>query len=213
MGVVICDSSLDSAFPPDIIRPLYQIVCDAWPHVGPLPPSIHEDKISRKLTVKMRPEARRANLQLRLESQHELLDSEGEVVGRIDIFVSCGPREEVYFSFECKRLNILFPSGFKTDADKYCDRGMMRYVTEQYGPGLGRGGMLGYVMDGRCGAAIEAVSNAAATRREELRLQGSDPLSPSAVLAAHHYARDSRHRTATDRPFTIHHLFLAVQSV
>jgi len=212
MGVVICDSSLDSAFPPDIIRPLCETVCDAWPRVGPLPSSIHEDKISRKLVVRMRPEARRRRLPVMIDSQRELLDSKGEVIGRIDITVTCGPPEELYFSFECKRLNVLYSSGFKTEADKYCKHGMMRYVTEKYGRGLGRGGMIGYVMDAQLDKAMDAVRSDVGTRAEALRLQGSEPLSASVVLAGNRHARDSRHTTVTDRPFTIHHLFLAVQT-
>ncbi|MGB2820446.1 MAG: hypothetical protein WBF17_05660 [Phycisphaerae bacterium] len=213
MGVVVSDASLDSVFPDDLVPDLFRIVCRAWPGVGSLAPNTREDKISRKLAVRMRRGVRSAGLAVAVLSQHEVLDREdGEVIGKIDIVVMVGRDEQVYLSFESKRLNVAYPSGFRSDADKYCDRGMVRYITEQYAAGLGRGGMIGYVMDGRCNAAIKAVSSAIAQRRTPLRLQGESPFQPSSPLPSCENARDSHHKTVTERAFTIHHLLLAVET-
>jgi hypothetical protein len=212
MGTVVCDGSWDSVFPVELIPALFKAVCRAWRNVGFFPSDALEDKITRKLIVQMRLEVRRDDLRVAIHSQYELLESEGEVIGKIDIVIDTGPTEKVYFSFECKRLNVDFPSGFRPAAGDYCDKGIMRYVNEQYAPGLGRGGMLGYVMDGRCEAAINAVSSAVAGRRETPRLQHELPLQASSVLTGCPRARDSHHKTVTDEAFTIHHLFVAVES-
>jgi len=211
MGVLVVDNTLDAAFPENIVPTLCDAVCTAWPEVGAFAPDAREDAISRKLVVKLRLRIRDSGLPVAVHSQVELLDpEEGHLVGKIDIIISTGSDEAIYFSFECKRLNVCYPSGFRSDAGEYCDDGMMRYITGQYAPGLGRGGMIGYVMDGRCAAAMQAVSKAIGNRRQRLRLQHNAPLLVSSVQKQNRSARDSRHKTVANRDFTIHHLLLAV---
>ena len=59
--------------------------------------------------------------------------------GRLDIVFKHGYREDVYFSLECKRLNVQFPSGFQSLASDYVDDGLQRYIKEKYAKGLDNG--------------------------------------------------------------------------
>lgn len=208
MGAVLRDDSWDSVFPTDLIPRLFDLVCRAWPRIGAFPSDTREDAISRKLVARMRLVARRSRTPVTIASQYELLGSQGEVLGKIDILVHPGLADEVYFSFECKRLNVVHGSGPASGAGKYCDEGMMRYVNEQYAAGLGRGGMIGYVMDGRRAEAVKAINKAMVPRRENLRLAHGPSLRRSCLPLRRSYLRDTQHRTVRERDFTIHHVFL-----
>ena len=84
--------------------------------------------------------------------QYKLLDEDlrGDVVtkGFIDIAVFFNWNQEIYLAFECKRLNVSYGGGRHSQAGKYADEGLMRYVSAQYARSLPFGAMLGYVMDG-----------------------------------------------------------------
>lgn len=85
----------------------------------------------------------------------------GEELGRIDLCLLYGHEESVYFAFECKRLNVPFPSGMKSLAGEYVgSQGMMCFVTGKYADGHEHGGMIGFVMSGDVGTAIQAVRHA-----------------------------------------------------
>ena len=130
-------------------------------------------------------------------------------VGRIDLRFSHGYREDVYFAFECKRLNVVNRAGRRRSlAPEYVQDGMMRFVEGKYARGLDQGGMLGYVMDGAVLSAVQAVGKAVADLRRELRMS-SGSLERSSLKSDDPRVKETQHQLERGR-FVIHHLFLAV---
>ncbi|MBM4038258.1 MAG: hypothetical protein FJ290_07050 [Planctomycetes bacterium] len=139
----------------------------------------------------------------------ELDAATGTELGRIDLRFSHGHREDVYFAFECKRLNVVGSGGrLPSLAGEYVQEGMMRYVEGKYAGSLDKGGMLGYVMNGDVPAAIGAVGRSITARRMELKLSNGG-LERSSIVPAEDRVRETRH-SLDRRGFVIHHLFVAV---
>ncbi len=111
-------------------------------------------------------------------------DLRGDVVtkGLIDIAVFLYLDNEVYLAFECKRLNVRYADGRRSQAGKYADEGLMRYVSAQYARALPLGAMLGYVMDGDVEWVVGQLAAALESRAPQLRLDGSLEDLPAAAL-------------------------------
>ncbi len=145
----------------DIHIQLVEIIRAVWPScAGHFNPQSKENKITDQLalTLQRHPQSRS---RWRVVPQYKLLDSDtnGDVVtkGFIDFVVFFNWEQETYIAYECKRLNVQFPSGSQTLADKYVDEGMMRYVSAQYAQGLPFGVMIGYVLDSDTPKALNMV--------------------------------------------------------
>jgi hypothetical protein len=82
--------------------------------------------------------------------------------GFIDMAAILDQDRETYLAYECKRLNVVYPTGRQSLATAYVQEGMMRFVTEQYAEGLPFGSMLGYVLDGDVPFARQQVNAAMA---------------------------------------------------
>jgi hypothetical protein len=134
----------------------------------------------------------------------------GEELGRIDIkFVpAVSAREEVYFAFECKRLNVAENGTRRTLAPEYVTEGMMRFVTGQYASSVGDGGMIGYVLDGQCDDAIQLVEQNISSRAAELRMTPPAGLAASSLRPKNGLIRETRHDVKQSRRFKLHHVFL-----
>jgi hypothetical protein len=121
-----------------------------------------ENQITDQLALMLRGDPRSRENWLVIP-QYKSLDSDfnGDVVtkGFIDFIVFSDLNQENYIAYECKRLNVLFPSGFKTLADKYVEEGVMRYVSAQYAQELPFGVMIGYVLDSNVPKALAAVKS------------------------------------------------------
>jgi hypothetical protein len=134
----------------------------------------------------------------------------GEEVGRKDLaFYPTGgsSREEVYFAFECKRLNALVGGRVRALASEYVTEGMARFVTGQYARFMGQGGMIGYVLDSQCERAIGLVENNIRIRHSELRMDPPGVLAESSLWPENPLIRQSEHKLP--RLFRMHHIFLA----
>lgn len=127
--------------------------------------------------------------------------------GRIDLRIIQGYCRKVYFSIECKRLHVNFPSGFKTLADKYVTEGMYRYFNGQYASGLDKGGMLGYVMDGKVDQAIIDVQAAIESRRADLSMRNTETLKACSIFTSPQ-AKETCHNYGPHKKFTVFHVFL-----
>src|SRR6266404_3888744 len=108
----------------------------------------------------------------------------GRQLGRIDLcFIppnSC--HEQVYFAFECKRLNVRYPSGTVSLASKYVKSGMIRFINSKYASILHKGGMIGYVLDGNTTSAIKGVDRNVRRLQTKLKMKAPGGLSNSAIL-------------------------------
>ena len=175
-------------------------------------PNEIENKLTRRLCVKMNqlPEFRDGPLSL--HPQQELLPSEPDSdspEGYVDILVSCGYGSDTYFAIEAKRLRVRSAKG-KIDAgnDDYVNGGMMRFVSGQYAPFMTTGAMLGYVYDGDTQKARSGVGRYIRGKAKELRLLSSEEMKRSPLVPVKEVYET--HHDLIVRRFCIYHLFLGV---
>jgi len=205
------DPSLWSDLVPDHFIPqIIALVLEGWETFDKPGRNDLEVPISIRFCCCLRTHKNARRLPFRIDPEPLELDMDsGTQVGRIDLRFSHGHREEVYFAFECKRLNVVDRAGKRRSlAFEYVDEGMMRFVEGKYAKGLDKGGMLGYVMNGAVPSATEAVGRAVVRRRTELRLCTAD-LERSSIRQDDARIRETHHELDSG-PFVIHHLFLAV---
>lgn len=145
----------------DIHFQLVEIIKTVWPSCASRSnPQSKENEITDRL-VRLIELDRSYRNRWRVVPQYKLLGSDlnGDVVtkGFIDFVVLFNWEQQTYIAYECKRLNVQFPSGSQTLADKYVDEGMMRYASAQYAQDLPFGVMIGYVLDSDTPKAVAAV--------------------------------------------------------
>jgi hypothetical protein len=204
-------------FSPGLVPQIVELVLDSWSSFAGPKPSENEVPITLRFCchLKLRKNSLR-DLPVRIERESTEDDTiRGRERGRIDIrfteAYSC--REDVYFAFECKRLNVppSRPSKRKTVrslARPYVHDGLMRFVTGQYGRNLEHGGMIGYVMDSDTPAAVRSVDRCVRIARRRLKLAGRETLRDSRVTQGRGEVKETVHGTGA-RTLTIQHLFLA----
>lgn len=170
-----------------------------------------EPRITRHLRRELLHDPAIKRLPLRVERELPLDDPDtGEERGRIDLGFLHGPHPECYLAFECKRLNVPFPSGKKSLAPEYVGtNGARCFLSGKYSTGHEHGGMLGYVMDGDLPGAIQAVSHAVEANREQLLMRRQGSLQSSSIRPDDAQARETVH-FVEERKLTLHHLFLPV---
>ena len=100
---------------------------------------------------------------------------------------------KTYLAYECKRLNVVNDSKWKSLATPYVKEGVVRFVKEQYSEGLPVGCMLGYVLDGDVGKADPRI-RAAMTKHATLTAMESG-FKPLLAIA-----QTKRFATAHKRP-------------
>ncbi len=205
------DPSLWSDLVPDKFMPqIIALVLDGWGAFDKPARNEREVPITRMFCRHLcaRKNASR-DLPFTIWHESELGDAAGRQVGRIDLRFCHGYREDVYFAFECKRLNVVGNSGSRHSlATEYVQEGMLRYLEGKYAGGLDKGGMLGYVMDGDVSSAIGAVGRSITVQRARLKLKNGG-LERSTFMPADDRVRETRH-SFDNRRFVIHHIFVAV---
>jgi len=201
------NSLFRAGFEPAQIPIVIQLVLDSWESYRI--PSDDEDKITQYFCKHLRNSKDRSKHFFQIRHQQDVLDDAGAIIGRIDLMFFNGCDEDIYFSFECKRLRVDFPSGFKSLAGEYVMEGMDRYFNGQYAVGLDKGGMIGYVMDGKTNQAIQDVKNAVERRRESLHMEADSTLEDSYVVKSNQ-VKETYHNYGTGGRFVIYHVFLPV---
>jgi len=193
-------------FPSEYIPAVIRLVLNSWQTFkftgDPL-----EVPMTRSFCAHLRSNRNRSLDLFRIEWEPYEIDDRGNITGRIDLKFSQGFDEKVYFSIECKRLRVIFPSGFDNLASKYVTDGMSRYFNGQYAQGLDRGGMLGYVMDGRTDEAVQDVKKAIESHRVDLRMESDDTIRSSSCLSSEQ-VKETAHKYGPNDRFIIHHIFL-----
>jgi len=202
----------DDLFPDRLVPDIIGLVLSSWQSFEQPNANDLEVPITRRFYVHLSHEKglkRRLPFSIHCEAS-EIDSSSCREIGRIDLRLIAGHREDVYFAFECKRLNVLSKNGTRRSlAGEYVDEGMMRFVSGKYGRNLDKGGMLGYVMDGKTQDAITAVSKAIGRRAQRLCMVKVGGLSVSAVRSADHRVKETRH-LVQGKLFIMHHLFLGL---
>ncbi|MCX7011431.1 MAG: hypothetical protein NTW86_02485 [Candidatus Sumerlaeota bacterium] len=198
-------------FPDDLIPEIIDLVLRSWRSFQRPRPDEEEVPITRRFREVLVREKNRADLPFTVwrESSEPADPVIGRETGRIDIVFLHGYREGVYFAFECKRLNVRFPSGFSSQAAEYVGiDGMMCFITEKYARGLRHAGMIGYVMDGDVAAALRALTKAIVKKARDLCMSARSCLEPCAIRG------DDRVKETTHslpgRKLTLYHILLSV---
>jgi hypothetical protein len=128
--------------------------------------------------------------------------------GKIDMAIILDGERARYLAYECKRLNVTTKSGKATLATRYVTEGLHRFVSEQYAETLPVGGMLGYVLDGDCDAALTSVHAAIEADRVKVALIGS-PVSIPAIGFAKRFG--TIHSRGSEKPsIEVRHAALAL---
>ena len=119
------------------------------------------------ITVKNDKFGRDAAFRIDEESGTRSIDNPSKPDGRIDVKIVYSFIETEYFGIECKRVN----DKGNDLAKKYINKGLMRYVTGKYSPGLDWMAMIGFVVDGKTINAIERICGFLAISKRRTRLQ------------------------------------------
>ena len=82
----------------------------------------------------------------------------------------------------------------------------MRFVTGQYAATMVHGGMIGYVLDGKCADAVRLVEKNIARRTAELKMAIPVTLGRSILRPDNERIRQTTHLLG--RSFRLHHIFL-----
>ena len=195
-----------SQFPQDQIPKLLSLVLESWKTFR-IPNNRLEVPITKKFCAYLRARKDRSIHFFRIDWEFHVLNDLAKETGRIDLAFSHGYEENVYFSLECKRLRVNPTSGFKSLAGDYVKDGMLRYFNGQYATGLDKGGMLGYVMDGKVDAAIKDVTKAIETHRTSLLMGENETLKPSTSLRSSR-VKETYHDYGPKCEFIVYHVFV-----
>jgi hypothetical protein len=203
-------SQWDDLFPWHLLPRIFDLVTETWERFEK-PAS---DALEPPITKGFRSALKRAKdykvlpFYVMREDVEDDFDT-GEELGRKDLaFYPTGmsSREEVYFVFECKRLNVISKGKIVTLASDYVTDGMTRFATGQYARFMSQGGMIGYVLDGRCEHSMRLVENNIRAQHVTLMMDAPGSFRPSRLRPKNPLIRETEHKLP--RPFLIHHIFL-----
>lgn len=203
-------SRLIDQFPLEEITKVIKLVLKSWESFRVA--LRYEDKITNKFYAHLINNKDRTKHFFTIVPRPAEIDEYGEEIGEIDLKIIYKNQEKTFFSFECKRLRVNFPSGFDNLAGKYVTEGMYRYFNGQYARDLDKGGMLGYVMDGNINEAIKDVQRAIEKRRTNLHIQENGTLNASSSIISKQ-VKETLHKYGPNDKFTIYHIFLPMNVI
>jgi len=211
---VAVEGNLDlfsAQFPASLVPRVMQLVLDSWAEFKTS--QTEETQITLEFFVLLNQNQEFSRLPFLIDPEIILPTGIGtEQIGRLDLRFTHGQLRKVYFSIECKRLRVTFPSGkFESLAGEYVAEGMCRYFNGQYARGLDKGGMLAYVMDGDIANAIENIRTAVESRRTHLNMDTNSTICACSVLS-HDYIKETSHNYGPKDRFKIFHIFLPMPS-
>jgi hypothetical protein len=199
------------AFPNGLLPQVFSLILNEWPNfIRPTGKPI-ENRITNRFVGHLRKHFR-GKVSFAFSYRDKLPDSESDSEsGELDIVVRHGIDLEVYFAFECKRLNVADESGqISSYASKYTGaEGMGCFLTGQYDGGSNCGGMIGYVMDNDILAATKAVDTSLSKpkRSKALRLKAPYARHVTEIMPEEKRVTQTKHVVKSD-VFLVYHLFL-----
>lgn len=211
MIVVGSSDDFGPLFPDDFLEEIIGRVFVAWDRI----PKPISETLETRITKLLRhqyaydPVIKRLPFQVRRELPIDDPET-GEELGRIDLCLLHGNDEDIYFAFECKRLNVTFPSGkFKSlVADYVGSKGMGCFVSQKYSSGQRSGGMIGYVFDGKIDAAKMAIENQLSEKATRLKLK-SNGMRRARFVSERNDCHETLH-TIGSVDFEIYHVLLSL---
>lgn len=202
----------DDLFPWDLLPRIFDLVTETWDRFEKPTPDALEPPITKRFrsVLKQAKDYKVLPFYIMREDVEDDFET-GEELGRKDLAfypTQMSSREEVYFVFECKRLNAWSISKGKivTIASEYVTDGMTRFVSNQYSRFMSQGGMIGYVLDGRCEHSMNLVENNIRAQHAELMMDPPGSFLPSRLRPGNPLIRETEHKLS--RRFVIHHIFL-----
>ena len=176
-------------------------ITTAWPQVleGINSTSI-ENEITRTLCFWLRKDRRLRDIGV-LIPFHYLLELNANKIAdapsEIDFSIQIGDDPDHYLAFECKRINVEFPSGKKSLIYEYIEEGLMRFITLKYAPKVPLACMLGYVSDGDLISASTKLEKGLLKHSTKTKQNGaltslSNSSSLSTTCCSHHQRNDGR---------------------
>jgi hypothetical protein len=169
-----------------------------WPTcIRPLVPDVNpntrEDPITRQLYMAL---VRAKRIPGRFVPQYEILQADAagvvSVIGRIDLILTVGDREDIYLACECKRLNVQRDGRLDIGNGAYVDEGLIKFIDNRYSRGLPSAMMIGYILNGDIAAAADSLERMFVARGVAI---GFISISHEAVLPGYR-----RFTTIHDRP-------------
>jgi hypothetical protein len=210
---VVGDAAMWSdTFPEDLLPQILALVVETWAIFPKPSPTEHEVPITRRFKHAIRQAKTLRGLPFRIDRETAEDDPvTGEELGRIDLKLSPAGSavEEVYFAFECKRVNARKNGRWRSLASEYVHEGMLRFVEQQYACNMRHGGIIGYILDGHADRAIQLVERNVRANAGRLRMCAPASLGSSQLRPNDKHARETAHTLSPSRVFRIHHLFLA----
>lgn len=198
-------------FRESLIPEVLALILQGWGDMPLVGPDAKEVETTRRLREVLRQikQLRRLPFTIWPESS-ETNPATGREIGRLDLRFLHGYREDVYLSFECKRLYYQDDGGKRhANVSAYTGKdGLMCYITQKYGRGLRHGGMIGYVLDGDIPKAKAQINRSMGNHRERLRLLSNPPLQDCAYFPTDNRCAESLHKIS-DMHMTIYHILLA----
>ncbi len=169
-----------------------------------------EDRITFRLAGRLLNDPHFADIPYDIIAQYWLLGLDGELLGRLDLRFKHRHSQRDYFVFEAKRLHVTYPGGgYSTEYPTYTgDDGMMAFVEGQYSKDFPAGGMLGYVMDGKCDTAWNGLGQRIEVQRMPLKLLPTSKLLKSKLSKAVASGAGATHLGETEHDLKTHHLRL-----
>lgn len=209
MSVVGNPGQFAPLFPDDFIEDIITRVPVAWDRIPKPISEVLETRITKLLRHQYAydPVIKQLPFQVRRELPIDDPKS-GEELGRIDLCLLHGNDEDTYFAFECKRLNVTFPSGqFAPLSGEYVGtNGMGCFISRQYASGHRLGGMIGYVFDGNIAGAQQAILKIIEATFAVLNMADGELLK-SSFLPHDIRLRETDHPRAVP-PMRLYHIFL-----
>lgn len=199
-------------FPQDLVPRIIDLVWMTWETFAKPSATEHEVPITRRFRCALKQAKDYIRLPVRIDREPTEDDPDtAQELGRIDLrFSPAGSAlEQVYFAFECKRLNAMENGTRRPRAAEYVNEGMMRFITGQYAASMRHGGMIGYVLDGDCEHAIRLVGQNIVANRSALRMQNGAGLAGSSLRQDNSMIRETTHDLGRSELFRLHHLFLS----
>ena len=198
-----------TAFPAELVHELILTVLEEWPKFV-RPNRSLENRITHRFVGHLR-QATRGKMPFGFYYRERIIDPNSDVEsGEVNISVRAGVDPEVFFCFECKRLNVVYEvtrlPRRKTE-DYVGSEGMGRFIVGKYDGGSDEAGMIGYVMDGDVEGARAALEASVCQAGRTLRLLAPKRLHPVSILPQDRRVWQTVHRVRRKR-FTIYHLLL-----
>ena len=200
----------DLLTPEHFLRMILEAVLASWRSLSVPHDTSEENPVTRQLYTALRRYSAQANLPFYVDSQWELVDDDGEVVGVPDIrFTPNVTRTgEHFFVVECKRLRYRYSDKCRSGNSEYIDgrgQGMTAFVDQRYPTPQGHGGMIGYILCD-CEDPIGKIRRAIGKMRDRLGLEGAEVLRSSSLGITG--VLETAHSVASDKTIVLHHVFL-----